>query len=127
MKDHNLLQAICRVNRTYDVGKTNGLIVDYIGIFDNVAKALNFDEAGMKKVVTNIEEVKKQVPAIMRKCLSYFMGVDRTVEGWEGLLAAQECMPNNKIKDEFAADYRVLNRAWNALSPDPFLEPFCMA
>lgn len=124
MKDHNLLQAICRVNRTYDVGKTNGLIVDYIGIFDNVAKALNFDEAGMKKVVTNIEEVKKQVPAIMRKCLSYFMGVDRTVEGWEGLLAAQECMPNNKIKDEFAADYRVLNRAWNALSPDPFLEPF---
>lgn len=124
MKDHNLLQAICRVNRTYDEGKTNGLIVDYIGIFDNVAKALNFDEAGMKKVVTNIEEVKKQVPAIMRKCLSYFMGVDRTVEGWEGLLAAQECLPNNKIKDEFAADYRVLNRAWNALSPDPFLEPF---
>ena len=124
MKDHNLLQAICRVNRIYDEGKTNGLIVDYIGIFDNVAKALNFDEAGMKKVVTNIEEVKKQVPAIMRKCLSYFMGVDRTVEGWEGLLAAQECLPNNKIKDEFAADYRVLNRAWNALSPDPFLEPF---
>lgn len=124
MKDHNLLQAICRVNRTYDEGKTNGLIVDYIGIFDNVAKALNFDEAGMKKVVTNVEEVKKQVPAIMRKCLSYFMGVDRTVEGWEGLLAAQECLPNNKIKDEFAADYRVLNRAWNALSPDPFLEPF---
>lgn len=124
MKDHNLLQAICRVNRTYDVGKTSGLIVDYIGVFDNVAKALNFDEAGMKKVVTNIEEVKKQVPALMRKCLSYFMGVDRTVEGWEGLLAAQECLPNNKIKDEFAADYRVLNRAWNALSPDPFLESF---
>ena len=90
MKDHNLLQAICRVNRTYDEGKTNGLIVDYIGIFDNVAKALNFDEAGMKKVITNIEEVKKQVPALMRKCLSYFMGVDRTVEGWEGLLAAQD-------------------------------------
>ncbi len=124
MKDHNLLQAICRVNRTYDEGKTNGLIVDYIGIFDNVAKALNFDEAGMKKVITNIEEVKKQVPALMRKCLSYFMGVDRTDQGWEGLLAAQECIPTNKDKDEFAADYRVLNKAWNALSPDPFLEPF---
>lgn len=124
MKDHNLLQAICRVNRTYDEGKTNGLIVDYIGIFDDVAKSLNFDEAGMKKVVTNIEEVKNQVPALMRKCLSYFLGVDRTVEGWEGLLAAQECLPNNEVKDEFAADYRVLNRAWNALSPDPFLEQF---
>ena len=39
------LQAICRTNRTYDEGKTHGLIVDYIGIFDNVAKALDFDEA----------------------------------------------------------------------------------
>lgn len=124
MKDHNLLQAICRTNRTYDEGKTFGLIVDYIGIFDNVAKALDFDESSMRKVITNIEEVKKQVPALMRKCLSYFMGVDRTVDGWEGLLAAQECIPTNKDKDEFAADYRVLNRAWNALSPDPFLDRF---
>ncbi|MDE6748558.1 MAG: HsdR family type I site-specific deoxyribonuclease [Lachnospiraceae bacterium] len=124
MKDHNLLQAICRTNRTYDEGKTHGLIVDYIGIFDNVATALDFDESSMKKVITNIEEVKKQIPALMRKCLSYFMGVDRTVEGWEGLMAAQECLPTNKEKDEFGADYRVLNRAWDALSPDPFLNQF---
>lgn len=124
MKDHNLLQAICRTNRTFDEGKTHGLIVDYIGIFDNVAKALDFDEASMKKVITNIEEVKKQVPALLRKCLSYFMGVDRTVVGWEGLLAAQECIPTNKDKDAFASDYRVLNRAWDALSPDPFLDKY---
>lgn len=124
MKDHNLLQAICRTNRTFDEGKTHGLIVDYIGIFDNVAKALDFDESSMRKVITNIEEVKKQVPALIRKCLSYFMGVDRSVEGWEGLLAAQECIPKNKDKDAFAADYRVLNRAWDALSPDPFLEKY---
>ena len=83
MKDHTLLQAICRTNRTYDSGKSFGLIVDYIGIFDNVAKALNFDESSMKKVITNIEEVKKQLPALLRKCLSYFMGVDRTIDGWK--------------------------------------------
>ena len=124
MKDHNLLQAICRTNRTFDEGKTHGLIVDYIGIFDNVARALDFDESSMKKVITNIEEVKKQVPALLRKCLSYFMGVDRNIEGWEGLLAAQECIPTNKDKDAFAADYRVLNRAWDALSPDLFLEKY---
>ena len=96
MKDHTLLQAICRTNRTYDEGKNFGLIVDYIGIFDNVAKALNFDESSMKKIVTNIEEVKKKIPSLIKKCLSYFMGVDRTVEGWEGLMAAQECIPTNK-------------------------------
>lgn len=124
MKDHTLLQAICRTNRTYDSGKSFGLIVDYIGIFDNVAKALNFDESSMKKVITNIEEVKKQLPALLRRCLSYFMGVDRTVDGWEGLMAAQECIPTNKERDEFAADYQVLNRAWDALSPDSFLNPY---
>lgn len=124
MKDHTLLQAICRTNRTYDQGKTYGLIVDYIGIFDNVAKALDFDENTMKRIITNIEEIKKQFPALLKKCLSYFMGVDRTQEGWEGLMAAQECLPNNKIKDAFAADYRVLNRAYDVLSPDQFLSPY---
>ena len=121
MKDHTLLQAICRTNRTYDQGKTHGLIVDYIGIFDDVAKALDFDENSMRRIITNIEEIKKQLPALLKKCLSYLMGIDRTIEGWEGLMAAQECLPTNKEKDAFAADYRVLNRAWDALSPDPFL------
>ncbi len=35
------------------------------------------------------------------------MGVDRTIEGWEGLMAAQECLPTSKEKDAFAADFRV--------------------
>ena len=124
MKDHTLLQAICRTNRVYGQEKSHGLIVDYIGIFDNVAKALDFDEKNVQQVITNIAEVKKRLPALMDKCLSYFLGVDRTVEGWEGLMAAQEALPTNKEKDAFGADYRVLNRAWEALSPDTFLAPY---
>lgn len=124
MKDHTLLQAICRTNRIYDQGKTHGLIVDYIGIFDDVARALDFDENSMRKIITNIEEIKKQLPTLLKKCLGYFLGVDRTIEGWEGLMAAQECLPTNKEKDAFAADYRVLNRAWDALSPDGFLNAY---
>jgi type I restriction enzyme, R subunit len=124
MKDHTLLQAICRTNRVYGTEKNHGLIVDYIGIFDNVANALDFDEKSVQKVITNIDEVKKELPKLMKKCLGYFLGVDRTIEGWEGLVAAQECLPTNKEKDQFGADYRVLNRAWDALSPDPFLTPY---
>lgn len=124
MKDHTLLQAICRTNRVYGQGKTHGRIVDYIGIFDDVANALDFDEKSVQKVITNIDEVKKELPKLMKKCLGYFPGVDRTVEGWEGLVAAQECLPTNKEKDHFGADYRVLNRAWDALSPDQFLAPY---
>ena len=124
MKDHTLLQAICRTNRTYDEGKTYGLIVDYIGIFDNVARALDFDEKSMRRVITNIGEVKREFPELLRKCLQYFPGVDRTLEGWEGLMAAQERLPTNREKDAFAADYRILNRVWNAISPDVFLKPY---
>ncbi|MCU5103629.1 HsdR family type I site-specific deoxyribonuclease [Bacillus cereus] len=124
MKDHTLLQAICRTNRVYGHEKTHGLIVDYIGIFDNVANALDFDEKSVQKVITNIDEIKKELPKLMKKCLGYFLGIDRTVEGWEGLVAAQECLPTNKEKDLFGADYRVLNRAWDALSPDQFLGPY---
>ena len=121
MKDHTLLQAICRTNRVYEQAKTHGLIVDYIGIFDDVAKALDFDEKNVQEVITNIEEVRKQLPELMNKCLAYFHGIDRTIEGWEGLMSAQEALPTNKEKDAFGADYRVLCRAWEALSPDSFL------
>lgn len=124
MKDHTLLQAICRTNRVYDTDKNYGLIVDYVGIFDDVAKALNFDEQTMKQVVTNIASVKEKLPTLMKKCLDYFGDLDRNVDGWEGLMAAQEKLPTNEIKDKFGADYRVLNRAWDALSPDPFLKQY---
>lgn len=124
MKDHTLLQAICRTNRLYGQEKTHGLIVDYIGIFDDVAKALDFDEKTVQTVITNIDEVKDKMPSLMAKCLSYFLGVDRTVEGWEGLMAAQECLPTTKEKDAFGADFKVLNRAWEALSPDQFLAKY---
>lgn len=124
MKDHTLLQAICRTNRVYGHDKSNGLIVDYVGIFDNVAKALDFDEKSVQTIISNIESVKKEIPRLIQKCLEYFPGVDRTVEGWEGLIAAQDCLPTNKEKDAFGADYRVLNRAYNAVSPDPFLRDY---
>jgi len=41
LKDHTLLQAIARINRLY-AGKSCGLVMDYIGIFDNLQRALAF-------------------------------------------------------------------------------------
>ena len=124
MKDHTLLQAICRTNRVYGHDKTYGLIVDYIGIFDDVAKALSFDADAVEKIITNIESVKDKVPELVAKCVGFFPGVDRTRDDWEGLVAAQDCLPNDEIKDKFGAQYRVLNRVWNALSPDNCLNPY---
>ena len=124
MKDHNLLQAICRVNRTYGQTKTHGLIVDYIGIFDDVARALDFDEKAVQQVVSNIDELRKALPEQMQKCLAFFPNVDRSLGGFEGLMAAQQCLPNNATRDKFAAEYSVLGRIWEALSPDPCLSPY---
>jgi type I restriction enzyme R subunit len=39
LKEHTLLQAIARVNRTAD-GKTYGLIVDYWGVSEALTEAL---------------------------------------------------------------------------------------
>ena len=124
MKDHTLLQAICRTNRVYGQDKTYGLIVDYIGIFDDVAKALAFDAEAVEKIITNIDSVKGKVPLLVAECVNFFPGVDRTRDDWEGLVAAQECLPTDTVKDNFGAHYRVLNRVWNALSPDACLNPY---
>lgn len=123
MKDHSLLQAICRTNRIYQ-GKTHGLIVDYLGIFDDVASALKYDDESVQKVISNINGIIEQIPVLISKCLEYFPDIDRSVSGYEGLAAAQECLPNNEVRDAFALDYSVLNKAWEAISPDPSLNEY---
>jgi len=123
LRDHTLLQAICRTNRTYGSKKTHGLIVDYLGVFDDVAKALEFDEKGFRDVVGNIEGLKDQFPEALQKCLTFFPGADRTLAGYEGLMAAQDCLPNNDVRDAFAAEYTVLGTLWEAISPDVMLAP----
>lgn len=121
LRDHNLLQAICRTNRPHGQEKSHGLIVDYLGVFDDVAQALEFDEEGITRVVTNIAELKAKLSPAVEACLRYFPGVDRTVGGYEGLMAAQEHLPENETRDAYAADVSYLMRLWEAISPDSIL------
>ena len=123
LRDHTLLQAICRTNRPAK-GKDFGLIVDYLGIFDDVAQALQFDETSIKTVITNLEELKKELEPLMNACLDRFQGIDRSVGGWEGLMEAQQCLPDNEKRDAFALDFSKLATVWEALSPDPILTPY---
>jgi type I restriction enzyme R subunit len=123
LRDHTLLQAICRTNRPA-TNKTHGLIVDYLGIFDDVAQALAFDDQSITKVVANIADLIDELGPAMDKCLARFPGVDRTIAGWEGLLAAQQCLPDNDQRDAFALDFTQLAIIWEALSPEPALTPY---
>lgn len=115
MRDHGLLQAICRTNRPYR-NKSHGLVVDYIGVFDDVVQSLNFDQEGLDKIISNIEQLAQELPDKINKCLEYFP-IDREKSGYEGLVEAQLCLDDSGRQDEFAADYSVLARYWEALSP----------
>jgi type I restriction enzyme, R subunit len=121
LKDHTLLQAICRTNRLYPQ-KSFGRIVDYFGVFDDAAKALQFDEESVKKVISNLSELRSKLPEAMRETLAHFEGVDRTIGGFEGLEAAQNAISTNEKKDAFAQDYKYLTKLWESLSPDNILD-----
>lgn len=127
LHNHTLLQAMCRTNRLYEaegVNKQMGLIVDYLGVFENLRTALAYNPDEIEGVVEGIEKFKALLPEQLTKCLEFFPGVDRTIAGFEGIMAAQECLPNNAKRDAFAAVFGVLDKLWTAINPDVFLAPY---
>ena len=124
MKNHTLLQAICRTNRKYNENKKFGLIVDFVGVFEYVAHSLAFDEESIKTVIKNMDEIKALIPQYINECLAFFPGVDRTVGGWEGLSAAQQCLKDEGVKTNFARHFARLSKAWEIVSPDQCLADY---
>ena len=125
LRDHTLLQAICRTNRPYGEAKTHGLIVDYLGVFDDVAQAIQFDEEGITRVGHQHQRTRRQ--AARGRCRSAWPTSPASIApctGYEGLIAAQDCLPNNDTRDRFAADFSYLSRLWEAISPDPVLSQY---
>ena len=72
MKDHNLMQAIARVNRVFK-DKPGGLIVDYIGIATNLKKALGFYAESVGKGVP--AETHQKAVEIMLEKLEVVRGI----------------------------------------------------
>ena len=64
LKDHTLLQAIARVNRPYP-HKESGLIVDYIGVFKDLQRALNFDPSTFSRGLVDLEQLKLRFVALL--------------------------------------------------------------
>jgi len=123
LREHTLLQAITRTNRVYPPNKTHGLIVDYLGVFDDVAKAFEFDDTSVQQAISNIAELRGQLAPAIMAALSFFPGVDRSVGGYEGLIQAQAAIADDARKDAFGLAYSVVGQLWETLSPDPILTP----
>lgn len=87
IKWHNLMQAIARVNRTYEDKEThqtkeNGLIVDYIGIWKYLSDALMQYASGTEKTVD--------------------FSIDDVIKAKEKLIESFEILNDHYIKDLFS-------------------------
>jgi type I restriction enzyme R subunit len=77
MQGHGLMQAIARVNRVFK-DKEGGLIVDYLGLADQLKKAMaNYTQAGGKGQPTFDQE------AAVRKMLEHFDVVKAILHGFD--------------------------------------------
>jgi len=68
MRDHVLLQAIARVNRPYESEgkrKPGGFVVDFVGIFEKLEKALAFDSADVQAVVEGLDVLESRFRELM--------------------------------------------------------------
>jgi type I restriction enzyme R subunit len=67
LKEHNLLQAIARVNRTKGT-KKHGIIVDYYGVANNLKDALNIwgaeNEEDIKELLEFFRDINKEIPVL---------------------------------------------------------------
>jgi len=98
LKEHNLLQAIARVNRLYE-GKDFGFIIDYRGLLGDLDKALttysglsNFDEDDIASAVLDIKEEIARVKTHYTNLQELFSGVvnKSDQESYEVYLADEE-------------------------------------
>jgi type I restriction enzyme, R subunit len=84
LKEHNILQAIARVNRLFD-GKEHGLIIDYRGIFGQLNEAIElykalevegFDKDDIVGSVINVLEEIDKLPEYHTNLWSVFSEVE---------------------------------------------------
>lgn len=121
LRDHNLLQAIARTNRPLPtMYKLTGVVVDYFGVFSNLAKALNFDESIREEALIDWEALKATVPGEVARCLESFKGVV-IADTRDCLLAALRCLKDPDAAKIFEQNFKSLERLWEAVSPDPCL------
>ena len=134
LQEHNLLQAIARVNRTYTherngvtTHKHYGLVIDYHGVAQNLEQALaGFEWADVSRAMTPLEEGRKAEEVIEEaaaKAESHFRGC-----GLDDLWACVAVFAPGRgteggfkvdLYQRFNIDYRQFARLMDRFLPDP--------
>ncbi|TYB30733.1 MAG: type I restriction endonuclease subunit R [Candidatus Mcinerneyibacterium aminivorans] len=114
LKEHNLLQAIARVNRVYE-DKNYGLIVDYYGVFRYLKEALEiFRDEDIKGAVTEIKNAIPKLESKHNKIMKFFRDIDMN--------NLEECIKAFKDEEKrikFKNAYREFAKYMDIVLPDP--------
>lgn len=138
LRNHTLMQTIARANRVY-AGKVNGLIVDYVGVFRSLQKALAI-YAGGAGGGTPVDR-KQELLAMLRKAIeetTKFLadrGVDvaavldtRGLKRVEALEDAREAiLVSDDSRKRYLAQVGLTTRLYRAILPDSTASQFASA
>jgi type I restriction enzyme R subunit len=129
MRDHTLLQAIARVNRPYEneiegTVKPHGFVLDFVGIFDKLEKALAFDSDEINAVVKDLKLLKVLFQSKMEQKAPNYLALikhnfdDRDIDG------LVEAFRDPARRKEFFREYKEIEMLYEIISPDKFLRPY---
>ncbi|OGC24104.1 restriction endonuclease subunit R [candidate division WOR-1 bacterium RIFOXYB2_FULL_37_13] len=129
MRDHVLLQTIARVNRPYEneemkMVKPHGFVLDFVGIFDKLEKALSFDSDEVNAVVKDLSLLKERFAQKLTKdSQEYF---DLLLGPFDDRLAGAliEYFRDEGKRKIFFKLYNEIEMLYEIISPDAFLRPY---
>ena len=119
-QQHSIIQTISRVNRAYP-GKTNGLIVDFVGIKSgmdlSLKKYAKYDDTAIEGIEQAIKVVKDQLEVLQKIMygfdnIKYFKGTN--AEKFECLNESVEFIQKTKdIENRFMANTKRMIKAYS--------------
>lgn len=128
MKDHTLLQAIARVNRPYEddegMKKPSGFVLDFVGIFEKLEKALAFDSDVVGSVIQNIGVLKEVFISIITNDAKEY---ERFIQGRmddKVIEQAVEYFTDKDRREAFYKFYKRLEMLYEIISPDKDLRDY---
>ncbi len=128
MRDHVLLQAIARVNRPYEDNegrkKSSGFVLDFVGIFDNLEKALAFDSQDIEGVVRDISVLKEQFKNEMQTASTHYLTLIEGKRQDKAVEAVLEYFRDEQARQKFYQYFKQLSQKYDIISPDEFLRPY---
>ncbi|MBI5624306.1 MAG: type I restriction endonuclease subunit R [Elusimicrobia bacterium] len=126
LKEHALLQAVARTNRTCP-RKNYGLIVDYVGLGKELAAALEEFSAEDLAGLFRTDDVERELNALseLRKtAVGFFKCIVLDGEPRVVVQACLDALKEETVRGEFDKAYRAFAKSMDFLMPDLRIEPY---